>query len=112
VAAGDVGGASAFIEQTMGRTIPVILGFMARLLGLGNIAGEIQTIIKRVQKPIQEAIGKLADSIAAKAKGVLARINGNPNQPGGKPTTPGGKPTAPPRPVPCCRCHQYRLYHL
>jgi hypothetical protein len=40
----------------MSKALPVIIGFMASLLGLGGITGKIQDIIKRVKQPIEKAI--------------------------------------------------------
>jgi hypothetical protein len=40
----------------MSKALPVIIGFMASLLGLGGITGKIQDIIKRVRGPIEKAI--------------------------------------------------------
>jgi hypothetical protein len=40
----------------MSKALPVIIGFMASLLGLGGITDKIQNIIKRVRGPIEKAI--------------------------------------------------------
>jgi len=56
IATGSLGQAAAFIEQTMARTIPLILDFMARLLGLGDIGEKIQHLIKEVQSFIEQKI--------------------------------------------------------
>jgi len=56
IANGAVGGAAKAIENAMSKALPVIIGFMASLLGLGGITGKIQDIIKRVRGPIEKAI--------------------------------------------------------
>jgi hypothetical protein len=56
IANGAVGGAAKAIENAMSKALPVIIGFMASLLGLGGITGKIQDIIKRVRQPIEKAI--------------------------------------------------------
>lgn len=59
IAAGNIGGAIAYVEQTMARTLPVIISFLARLLGLGNVSGEIRNIIRRIQAVVDRAINRL-----------------------------------------------------
>jgi hypothetical protein len=56
IANGAVGGAAKAIENAMSKALPVIIGFMASLLGLGGITGKIQNIIKKVRGPIEKAI--------------------------------------------------------
>jgi len=40
IANGAVGGAAKAIENAMSKALPVIIGFMASLLGLGGIIGD------------------------------------------------------------------------
>ena len=56
IANGAVGGAAKAIENAMSKALPVMIGFMASLLGLGGITGKIQDIIKRVRGPIEKGI--------------------------------------------------------
>ncbi|MFG0314430.1 MAG: hypothetical protein ACF8LL_09625, partial [Phycisphaerales bacterium] len=49
IAAGKLGEAANFVEQSMARTIPVIIGFLSRLIGLGGISDKIKDIIKSIQ---------------------------------------------------------------
>ncbi|MFB2892899.1 DUF4157 domain-containing protein [Aerosakkonemataceae cyanobacterium BLCC-F50] len=56
IANGAVGGAAKAIENALSKALPVVIGFMASLLGLGGITGKIQDIIKRVRQPIEKAI--------------------------------------------------------
>ncbi|MEG4634914.1 hypothetical protein QUB56_36220, partial [Microcoleus sp. AR_TQ3_B6] len=37
IAAGNIAGAANSVEQTMGRSLPVIISFLARIVGLGNV---------------------------------------------------------------------------
>jgi hypothetical protein len=49
IANGSLGAAAAYIEATMARTIPLLLDFLARMIGLGDISGKIKTTIESVQ---------------------------------------------------------------
>jgi hypothetical protein len=79
IVAGDTNSASNYIEQAMGRTIPVIISFLARLIGLGGVSDRIKGVIKRIQAPINKALDKLEEKIVNKAK-TLSSGNQRQNQ--------------------------------
>ena len=63
IAAGDIGAAANWIEKAMARTIPLIIGFLARLLGLSGLADKIIGFIKRIQAKVDQAIDKVISKI-------------------------------------------------
>jgi hypothetical protein len=65
---GNIAGAAKKIEDTMARSIPLILRFLADQIGLSGIGKSIREIIQNVRKPIDEAIGKVLGFIVEKAK--------------------------------------------
>jgi hypothetical protein len=79
IVAGNIGAAANRIEQAMGRSVPVILGFLASLLGLTGITQKIQSIIRKVQRPVDLAI----DKVIAKVIGGLKKLKefGRPKDP-------------------------------
>jgi hypothetical protein len=72
IAAGNLGAAITYVERTMARALPVIIGFLARLIGLGNISGQIRSFIERVQAMVDKAIGKVVDFIVKRVRGLVA----------------------------------------
>src|SRR4028118_1509121 len=70
-----VGGAAKAIENAMSKALPVIIGFMASLLGLGGITGKIQDIIKRVRGPIEKAIDWVIGKATKHAKSFAGKFN-------------------------------------
>jgi hypothetical protein len=68
VAKGSLGAASAKVESSLARLIPLILGFLASLLGLGGIAGKVKAIITRLQAPVNRAIDVLIDKLVGLIK--------------------------------------------
>jgi hypothetical protein len=56
IAAGSLGAAASYIEQTMARTIPLILDFLARMIGLGDISGKIKSAMEAAQNFIMGKI--------------------------------------------------------
>jgi hypothetical protein len=85
IAAGNVAGAANYVEQTMGRSLPVMISFLARLLGLGGISEHIKNVIKKIQTPIENAMNKLAAFIVEKGKSLLGK-DGKTAQPSGTTT--------------------------
>ena len=43
------------IEGTLCKIVPLLLGFLASLLGLGGIGEKIREILEKVQKPVKKA---------------------------------------------------------
>jgi hypothetical protein len=76
IAAGNIAAAANYVEQTMARTLPIIISFLARLMGLGNISGAIRRIIQRIRRPIDRAIDRIVDWIVRQARRLRQRFSG------------------------------------
>lgn len=77
---GGVGQVADLIEGTLAKMIPLIISFLADLLGLGGISDKIKEIIAKIQAPVNKAIDriiggalkvgkKMFGGLVAKAKG-------------------------------------------
>ncbi len=64
VASGAISGAAALIENALAKALPLVIGFLASLLGLDDLAEKVQKIIKRIRARIEKAI----DDLILKAK--------------------------------------------
>ena len=73
IAAGGVGAVADKIEQTLARLVPILIGFLASLLGFGGIADKIKKIIETVQKPVM----KVVDWVVGKAVGLGKKFLGS-----------------------------------
>ncbi|MBN9692746.1 MAG: hypothetical protein J0M24_21060 [Verrucomicrobia bacterium] len=73
IATGAIGGAIAWIEQSLARLIPVLIGFLARLIGLGGITEKVVGIIKKVQAAVDRAIDKVLAKIVATVKKLFGK---------------------------------------
>jgi hypothetical protein len=73
IVVGDLAAAASWIERSMARTIPLIISFLARLLGLGGIADTIKSIIMKIQAKVDAAIDKLLAKIVAGVKKLLGK---------------------------------------
>lgn len=63
--------ASDFVEKTLANTLPVIIGFLARLVGLGSVTEYIRDIIGKIRTAIAGALEKLGLWIAQRVRGLL-----------------------------------------
>jgi hypothetical protein len=68
IAQGAIAGAANWIEKALGGLIPVVIGLLARLAGLGKITAKITEFIRKVQGKVRGAIEKVIDKIIASVK--------------------------------------------
>ncbi len=51
------------VENVLGRLLPIAIDLLARLLGLGNVAGKVKEIINNVRERIENAIVNLINRV-------------------------------------------------
>ncbi|RJS18796.1 hypothetical protein DRW03_24360 [Corallococcus sp. H22C18031201] len=56
IASGAISGAADWIEQALGNLIPIVIGFLARLIGLGGISAKIREFITKVRTKVRAAV--------------------------------------------------------
>jgi len=74
IAHGDIGGAAAWVEQAMASTIPVVIGFLADLLGLGDLPAKVKEFIEAVQGAVDHAIEVALDWLIEQGKKLFAAL--------------------------------------
>ncbi|MFH9672103.1 hypothetical protein ACH4L5_07445 [Streptomyces sp. NPDC017405] len=74
IARGGTGGVPALIERALARSIPVLLGVLAAVLGVGGIAGRVRTIVQRLSAPVDKAVDWVIDKIVGLVKKLWARL--------------------------------------
>lgn len=80
IAAGRIGAAANYVEQTMARTIPVILDFLARFIGLGDVGSQVQSTIRGIQGRVDQMLDRAVDWIRRQAASLASRaLGGDPN---------------------------------
>ncbi len=65
IAKGNITGAINWIEQALARMVPILIGFLARLIGLGGITEKIREFIFKIQSKVDKAIDKAIEKIVA-----------------------------------------------
>ncbi|MGZ4734605.1 MAG: eCIS core domain-containing protein [Acidimicrobiia bacterium] len=78
IAEGKLAQAAGWVERAMARTIPVILGFLARLIGLGDVSGAIKKVITAIQEKVDKGIDAVIAWIVNKAKSLFGRSDDDP----------------------------------
>jgi len=72
IATGAIASAAKKIEDALAKAIPLLIGFLASLLGLGGVAEKIREFILKVQTKVDKAI----DKAIAKVIGVVKKLVG------------------------------------
>jgi hypothetical protein len=72
IVGGNIGAMAGAIEGALARAIPVTIGFLAALLGLGGVSDMIRAQLDRAQAPVNKAI----DWVIAKAVKLAKQIAG------------------------------------
>ncbi|WP_228053714.1 HPC2 multi-domain protein [Streptomyces antimycoticus] len=74
IARGGSGGVPGLIEQALARSIPVLLGVLAAILGVGGIASRVKGIVQAMSKPVGRAVDWVIDKIVGLVKKLWAKI--------------------------------------
>lgn len=97
IATGGTGGVPALIEAALAKSIPVLIGALAAILGIGGIADKVKKFFQSLAKPVMKAVDWVVDKIAgfgkklwAKLKGLGRRLKDKASRRGGKGDLQGG----------------------
>lgn len=73
LAEGQIQKAADSIESAMGRSLPLILGLFAKLIGLGGIGKKVMKVIRKIRQPIDKLVDKVLDFIIKKSKNFIRK---------------------------------------
>ncbi|MEV6824442.1 hypothetical protein [Amycolatopsis sp. NPDC051102] len=74
IARGGAGAVAGLIERTLAKALPMVLGFLASLLGLGGISEKIKSILEKVQAPVGKVIDSVVGTIVKAGKKVWSKL--------------------------------------
>ena len=74
IASGNVGAVAKEIENALGKSVPVLIGFLASLLGIGGLADKVVGVIRKIRQRIENAIVKFWTFIKGKASKLLSKV--------------------------------------
>ncbi len=76
IAEGNVTTAANYLESTMGRAMPVIIGFLANQVGLGGVGRRVGEMIESVRTMVDEALTWLVNKAVDTGMNLLDRVMG------------------------------------
>ncbi|MGW4776165.1 hypothetical protein ACWEPA_05865 [Streptomyces filamentosus] len=82
IANGGAAGVPKTVETALAASIPLLIGFLASLLGIGSLANKVKSVFQAASKPVNRAIDKLVESIARMGKKFWEKTQGK-NRSGG-----------------------------
>ncbi|MDX2296391.1 MULTISPECIES: phage tail protein [Streptomyces] len=81
IANGGAAGVPKMVETALAASIPLLIGFLAALLGIGGLANKVKSVFQSVSRPVNRAIDKLVDFIAKKGKALWQKLKPKPRRP-------------------------------
>lgn len=76
IANGGQAGVPKLIEAALATSVPLLIGFLAALLGIGGLANKVKSVFQSVSRPVTRAIDKIVDFIAKKGKALWSKLRG------------------------------------
>lgn len=83
IANGGTAGVPKLIETALAASVPLLIGFLASLLGIGSLANKVKSVFHAVARPVNRAIDKIVGFIAGAAKKLWSKLRGK-NRKGNK----------------------------
>ncbi|QDG66683.1 hypothetical protein NIBR502772_11125 [Pseudarthrobacter sp. NIBRBAC000502772] len=74
VIAGNIGGLAAAVERALASLIPPVIDFLAGLMHLGGLPGEVAEVITRLQTVVYAAMDRVIGFLAERGRALLARM--------------------------------------
>jgi hypothetical protein len=70
IARGGGGGVPALVERALAKSLPVLIGLLAAILGIGGLAGKVRQIFQKLARPVNRAI----DAVIGKIAGLIKKL--------------------------------------
>ncbi|MGH3695388.1 MAG: polymorphic toxin type 17 domain-containing protein [Pseudonocardiaceae bacterium] len=76
IAGGGAGGVPGLIQTALATALPVLIGFLAALLGIGGLAEKVKKFFQALSKPVMKAVDWVVNKIVTFGKKIWAKIKG------------------------------------
>ncbi|MGX1542747.1 phage tail protein [Streptomyces adustus] len=88
IAGGGAGGVPGLIEAALAKSIPVLIGALAAILGIGGIADKVKKFFTALSKPVMKAVDWIVGKIVRLGKKIWSKfkskVRGGDDSPEGK----------------------------
>ncbi|MES2555158.1 MAG: DUF4157 domain-containing protein [Bacteroidota bacterium] len=74
LAAGSVAGVAKAIEFGLARLIPLVIGLLANLIGLGGLSKKVMKIFKKIRKRVDKVVNKLLAKAKKAARKIMRKL--------------------------------------
>ncbi|MFJ2877432.1 hypothetical protein ACIPJN_08850 [Streptomyces sp. NPDC086796] len=74
IANGGSAGVPKMVEAALATSVPLLIGFLASLLGIGSLANKVKSVFHAVARPVNRAIDKIVNFIAKKGKALWGKL--------------------------------------
>ncbi|MEU8541343.1 hypothetical protein AB0C52_15360 [Streptomyces sp. NPDC048717] len=93
IANGGQAGVPKMVETALAASIPLLIGFLASLLGIGSLANKVKSVFHTVSRPVNRAIDKIVGFIVQKGKALWQKLKKDRGSPDPGSRKAGGKGT-------------------
>ncbi|WEV28891.1 hypothetical protein OYE22_29680 [Streptomyces sp. 71268] len=74
IAGGGSAGVPKMVEAALAASIPLLIGFLAALVGVGGLANKVKSVLRAAGRPVKRALDKLVGVIARKGRAIWGRL--------------------------------------
>jgi hypothetical protein len=74
IANGGSAGVPKMVEAALAASVPLLIGFLASLLGIGGLANKVKSVFHAVARPVNRAIDKIVGFIVKAGKKLWAKL--------------------------------------
>ncbi|MFE7262789.1 hypothetical protein ACFU9B_12105 [Streptomyces sp. NPDC057592] len=74
IANGGSAGVPKMVEAALAASVPLLIGFLASLLGIGSLANKVKSVFHAVARPVNRAIDKIVGFITKKGKALWDKL--------------------------------------
>ncbi|MFJ7258304.1 hypothetical protein ACIQWV_38725 [Streptomyces sp. NPDC098085] len=74
IANGGKTGVPKMVETALAASVPLLIGFLASLLGIGSLAAKVKSVFHAVARPVNRAIDKIVGFIVKKGKALWRKL--------------------------------------
>ncbi|MER5363707.1 hypothetical protein [Streptomyces sp. NPDC002722] len=76
IANGGSASVPKMVETALAASVPLLIGFLASLLGIGSLANKVKSVFHAVARPVNRAIDKIVNFITQKGKALWNKLKG------------------------------------
>ncbi|WP_242434042.1 hypothetical protein [Streptomyces sp. CB01580] len=74
IANGGQAGVPKMIEAALAASVPLLIGFLASLLGIGSLANKVKSVFHAVSRPVNRAIDKIVGLVTKAGKRIWGKL--------------------------------------